>query len=363
MKTRLVSGVLLLCIVILSAGCDSTSPETEEQVVEGIDLDALFAPPTATEIQSVRTDWGDRDVAAQDINVAAEGVLTLTGSTKGNFRVISHRVAGIEHFGAVIVPQRASMGSLPVIVYTHPSDQGVNVDETLALFSLGIGQILDEFVYVVPSFRDESITIGGETYQSDGPASPWDYDIDDALALLNAALQTTPEADPERIGVIGFSRGGGVGLLMSARDPRIDLVAEFFGPTDFFDPDVRETTAEALQGTLRDLPGLDFLNATYFQPLKNGVVALPDIRLELLRRSPVYFAESLPEVQIQHGEADDVVDVNHARTLEATLTQLGRSTPELEVFYYPGAGHSPIEMTGSFDRLIEFVSRLIDTPT
>ena len=349
---------VIFFLLIVATGCDSTSPETEEQIVEGVDLDALFAPPGAAEIQAVRNDWASRDVGVYELEEVARDTLNLSGSLRGVYRVLKHTVAGVEHYGAVIVPVGAELESLPVLVYAHPSDEGVDVDGTLSLFSLGISAILDQFVYVVPSFRDEPLIVGGQTYQSEGPASPWNYDVDDALALLNAALDTTPEADPERIGVIGFSRGAGVGLLMAVRDPRIDLVSEFFGPTDFFDAEIRTTTADALRGSLRDLPGLDYLNETYLQPLKNGTTSVSDVRLAMVQRSAVLFAESLPQVQIQHGEMDEVVSVTHARTLEATLTQMGRTEPDLEVFYYPSAGHTPIEMIGSFDRLIAFVSRL-----
>ena len=357
-RRRLLPAVLLALTGLL-VGCDTTSPETGEQLVEGVDLEALFAPATAAEIEAVRADWAARDVSVQNLEIVAGDTVVLSGDKHGVFRVIAHTVDGVRHYGAIIEPEGAADGSLPVMVYAHPSDQGENVDQTIALFSLGINAIIDQFVYVVPSFRDEPLTIGGQTYRSEGPPSPWDYDVDDALALLDAALQTTPAADPERIGVLGFSRGGGVALLMAIRDPRIDLVAEFFGPTDFFDEDVRQTTAEALRGTPRDLPGMDYLDETFLQPLKQGALSIADVRLELVRRSPVLFAESLPQVQIQHGEADVIVSVSHARALEAALTGLGRSAPDLEVHYYPGAGHNPLEMVGSFDRLIAFVRRLL----
>ena len=64
------------------------------------------------------------------------------------------------------------------------------------------------------------------SYRSDGNASPWDWDVDDALALLDVAISTTPEANSDRIGVLGISRGADVAMLMAIRDPRIDAVVE-----------------------------------------------------------------------------------------------------------------------------------------
>jgi hypothetical protein len=63
--------------------------------------------------------------------------------------------------------------------------------------------------------------------------------VDDALALLNAVVAHVPEADSTRIAAFGRSRGGGVMLLMAARDPRIRVVVSAYGTTDFLLPEVR----------------------------------------------------------------------------------------------------------------------------
>ncbi len=214
-------------------------------------------------------------------------------------------------------------------------------------------------MYVAPSFRSEPLTFNTLQYVSGGDPSPWDRDVDDALALLNATLETTPEADPARIGVLGFSRGACVGLLMAIRDPRIDLVVEFFGPTDFFGPFVQEVVEEALRGQPRDLPGLDYLNRTFLQPLKSGELTIEDVRPELLRRSPVYFASHLPQVQVHHGTADDVVPVGEAQRLIEVMQQLGRAPPEFEYYLYFGGGHNPLELPGSIQRALAFLGRLV----
>ncbi len=176
---------------------------------------------------------------------------------------------------------------------------------------------------------------------------------------MNAVLASTPEADPDRIGVLGFSRGGAVGLLMAARDPRIDLIVEFFGPTDFFGPFVQDVVEEALRGSPRDLPGLAYLNAEFIQPLKRGEVTIADMRLELLRRSPVYFADRLPQLQIHHGTADEVVPVGEAERLIEVMVALGRSTPEFERYLYPGGTHNPLSLSGSIPRTQSFIGRLL----
>ncbi|MDX1648156.1 MAG: hypothetical protein R3304_13505, partial [Longimicrobiales bacterium] len=59
---------------------------------------------------------------------------------------------------------------------------------------------------------------------------------------------------------------------MSARDERVDRVVEFSGPTDFFGSFVRDLAEQSLLGTPPDLPGLDYIDATWLQPLARGEI-------------------------------------------------------------------------------------------
>jgi hypothetical protein len=117
-------------------------------------------------------------------------------------------------------------------VYAHGVDYGVSVDDEVLLILSFFGDIFEKFVYVVPSFRGETLEFDKISWTSEGEDSPWDYDVDDALSLLNATFDLEPGSDPERVGVLGFSRGAGVGMLMDARSDKIDAVLNFFGPTE-----------------------------------------------------------------------------------------------------------------------------------
>jgi dipeptidyl aminopeptidase/acylaminoacyl peptidase len=196
------------------------------------------------------------------------------------------------------------------------------------------------------------------TWNSGGEPSPWDRDVDDALALIDVALELAPVADAGRIGAIGQSRGGGVALLMSARDARLRATVEFFGPTDFFGAFVQEIAEEALRGRLRPLPGLAHLNAVWLQRLRLGQVTYEETRLALLRRSPARFAARLGPVQLHHGTADDVVHVSQAQSLMDAMARIGRGSPDFEAFLYPGVGHTAFTMTGAAERVATFLGRL-----
>ena len=103
-------------------------------------------------------------------------------------------------------------------------------------------------------------------FPSEGLPSPWDV-VDDTMSLLSVAFEHVPELDEERVAILESSRGGAVPLLAAVRDRRIDAVIEFFGPTDFFGEYAHEIFEEALEGELRDLPGLEYFNETVIQPV------------------------------------------------------------------------------------------------
>jgi dipeptidyl aminopeptidase/acylaminoacyl peptidase len=258
------------------------------------------------------------------------------------------------------VPNGKTAGSLPVFIYAHGGDHGVNILDLQLILVLNPA-FADKFVFVIPSYRSEPLEAHGKTFTSTGEPSPWDSDVDNSFALLNVALQTTPEADPERLGILGFSRGACVSMLMAIRDPRIDIVVEFFGPTDFLGEFAQKVTEQALQGNLPDLPGLDYLNTKFIQPLKNRQITINDFRRELVRRSPVYFAGRLPQLQVHHGTADEVVPVAEAERLIDVMRSLGRTAPAFESYLYAGGGHNPLELTGSIERTFAFLGRLLST--
>jgi dipeptidyl aminopeptidase/acylaminoacyl peptidase len=325
-----------------------------------VDLAALFAPPTDAEIAAVRAEWAARDTEPDDVRVEGSEEFVL-GSVPATLRILSHAIAGGRHYGAVVTADGAAAGSLPVVVYAHGGDQGVSTSE-LALVAFALGDVSAGFAWVVPSFRSETLRTAEGTRQSGGGASPWDLDVDDAMALLGAALGETPEADADRVGVLGFSRGAGVGLLMGTRDARVDRVVEFFGPTDFFGPYIRTVVEEALEGSLRNLPGLSTLNDRFIQPYAAGSLTVAEARTEFVRRSVVLFAADLPELQIHHGALDEVVEVSQAERLIEVLEAMGRGPPGDGYFVYPGGTHDPITLPGSVERARAFLEALLAPP-
>ena len=332
-------------------GCDTSGSMDEETEPS---VDALFQAPTNAEVQAVASEWASRDVSAQGGRVQMRDTVTVAG-TSLRVRVLEHPVAdgdggAVQHVGALIVPEGAAPGSLPALVYAHGGDGGADLDDTLDLLPLlfaSAPERLGQFAFVIPAFRDEPLTYAGTTYESEGPASPWDRDVDDALALLNESIAAEPAIDADRLGVLGFSRGAGVALLMGIRDPRLREIVAFFGPTDFYGEYVRSIVEDVVNDAPRDLPGVDVLTERFIQPWADGDLPTDAVRPELTRRSAVLYADRLPNVQIHHGTNDAVVDVSQARSMIDAMDALGRdttTTPRFRAELYEGGGHNPVTL-------------------
>ena len=124
-----------------------------------------------------------------------------------------------------------------------------------------------------------------------------DRDADDAIALLDSVFQLISEADESRVVTYGMSRGGNVSLHVGMRDERIGAVVNLFGATDFFlfQADAEDLVAsggEGGTGTLRELM------SSVVDPFLDGELALAEARMALLFRSPLYFADDLPILQM-----------------------------------------------------------------
>ncbi|MYA33249.1 MAG: hypothetical protein F4164_08075 [Gemmatimonadales bacterium] len=340
----------------VSAGRAGATVRAEAIDLEA-ELDALFAPASAAEVEAVRADWARRDISAAGVAVELTEELAF-GETAATLRIVSHVVAGARHFGAIIVPDGAAPGTLPLLMFSHGGDGGVSVG-AIDIVVLALGERSRRFVYAIPSFRSEPLRYGDRSWVSEGPSSHWDHDVDDALALANVVFETTPEVRPDAIHIVGGSRGAGVALLAGARDERVERIAAFYGPTDFFDDWIRVIAWKTALDGPWDLPGLIHLDSTVVQPLVRGTLSTAGARLELVRRSSVLFAADLPAVQVHHGTADFVVPVSQAESLMRTMAALGRTAPDFEAFIYEGGGHDFLSLAGAIPRAAEFIAEAL----
>lgn len=309
-------------------------------------LDKVFQKPTRAEIKAVQEIWAKRDLSPKDVTQVAQGKINL-GYTEAEVRIISHSVHGQKHFGAIIIPDGIA-AKAPVILDL----KGVSWD----YFPLNLNQIISpqilgqnqkRFIYVVPSFRGEILKFNGADYVSEGDRTDsWDGATDDALALLNAALKITPEADANRICAFGKSRGGSVALLAGIRDAKIKCVLDWAGPVDWFELMGTEGWTQkeiASDGLLnKSAPNEDggqFIERFLAKAI-TGKWNLRDVRLKMIADSPIYFAERLPQrLQIHYGIEDEMVPVINGRALAEKLKKEGRAAPMFKAFFHANSGH------------------------
>lgn len=344
------SGRVLAVLVLVAAGCAPRLSGADS----GRLLAALFAPPTAAETAQVEAEWAARDARARDVRVEQ----TRDYADGSRVLVLTHRTGAdpARHVGAVRLPPGAAGRRLPVLLVGHGGDGGAS------LGGFEPGAFARGWVQVLPAFRGERLRTGlplvGAGRRAGGTASPWDRDVDDALALLGAALAVVPETDGGRIAALGRSRGAGVVLLAAARDRRVRAVVSVFGPADFFLPDVQRLARRALRVPVR-LPGAGFLADSVLFATRDGRLPLPEARRALLRRSPAWFAARLPPVQMHHGARDTRVPLAHSASLAAALRAAGRA-PDL--FVYPEGRHASRSLAGHRARAEAFLQRAVDTP-
>lgn len=327
-QTYLLAGIVfLLCTACDGGDSDSASliantTVRDALIARGVDMDQLFVPPTQAELTAVQADWAARDVSAHD--VVEEELFTL--SDGATLRIISHTVHGEQHFGAIVTPAGASAPeSLPVMMNLY----GFGPPFIVTIPDGDPWGFMRDFVMVIPSYRGQPLQFGTKQWQSEGDRYDFcDGATDDAIALLNAALATTPVADPARIGAYGGSRGANVGLIMAVRDPRIQIVVEVAGTTDQLQ----------LAGLIH--PNLFILyEKSFTRDLLAGAGTIAQSRHGMLACSPLYFANQLPFVQVHHGTRDFAVPISHAEWLIAEMQSLGRTAPEFESFIYEGGDH------------------------
>ncbi len=310
-------------------------------------LAALFAPPRAAEIDTVWRRWGRRDLSPSGVETVLARTIDL-GRAKATLRIVAHRVHGLRHLGAIIVPLGVRPGSCPLVLEA----KGVSWDFAPLRIPEGLnvpGILGDEqarFVHVVPGFRGEQIVVGADTLRCEGgPSDAWDGATDDLLALLGVALATTPEADPSRVAVFGRSRGGTVALLAAERDPRIRLAIAWAAPTDWFEGmglagwTECELVADGLHHrAAANQPGGQFVNY-FLRGALDGRDDLAETRLHMIASSPLFFADRAPFAQVHYGVDDGIVPECNGRSLEARVRAANSRGDCIRAFFHPGSGH------------------------
>lgn len=309
----------------------------------------LLRPPDAVELRRVDEEWARKPWAISDVRRV--GVTTVPmGEHVFEARLFTYALNGSRGCGAIIVPSDAPPRSLAGLIdigdirWDYP-DRDLTRGAYVARI---LGDRAREFALIVPCARGMALRMGEWRVEADGDRrDAWEGVAEDAIGFLTVALSVTPEIDSQRVAAYGYSRGGGVALIVGERDPRVRAVVAFAGPTDWFSAMGRpgQDWPAQLEHASRDpaLP-MDSRESQYLDWFVRGreSLALANLRRRLVGASPLYFAEKLPPFQIHHGERDSPVPVRNATALQARLSD---ADPSRRVFIYRGAGHFLDETT------------------
>lgn len=347
-------------IVLLSANsCTfSLNAPDAQGVPDPETLDALFEPPTQEERDATLTQWAQRTIEANDVRIEAQ----QTANDGSRVVILSHLVDGFRHYGAVRIPPTgpADEGTLPMLVICHGGSSGTSVEEFPEYDAyIADESITSKVMYVLPSYRGEFLDGGAlGFYQSEGPQSILDRDVDDVLSLIEAVAEQFPSADPTRTIVLGTSRGGAVALIAAVRASQGIATIAFYGSSDFYLDELRTAAVASLNGESADTPAM-LAAEQIIDPLLRGDISLEAARQELLRRSPASFADRIGILQLHHGTADPLVPVVHSDRLDDVLTQSGHGAPDYVYHRYVNGPHNKFNLDGSAGHVRDLLSQYV----
>lgn len=199
-------------------------------------------------------------------------------------REITTRVGAVEVPGLYCLPP--GNGPFPAIIVLHGSD-GFKPNHRL----------------IAERLASQGMAAFAPTWFGGDPGRPhWDSLRPDDIPAAVAGFQQQAPVDPARTALMGFSRGGGLALIIGAQLPGTRAIVNYFGLT-------------AWTGGLAELPHLGLNPA-----------------------APLDFLQNLScPVLSFHGDQDTVVPVDNTYRLEKACRRYGVAHQHL---IYPGVNHS-----------------------
>jgi dipeptidyl aminopeptidase/acylaminoacyl peptidase len=232
----------------------------------------------------------------------------------GVFRV-TYRVEGKRVTGLVGLPP--GDGPAPGVVVCHPSDDpywtGRNVDETVE------GLARAGFVAFAPDYRGW----GG----SEGDRGNEVIDVVAAVRALRAHPRVGGGTGP-KVGLVGFSFGGGVAARAAAIEP-VDTLVLYYAQLGGIYEEMLYQVEIGREG--RSAPEISNAVRSLYAECRNAGANDAEILYVFRRTSPLFEAHRIAAPTILfHGAADRVVPPHQSRAMARALREAGRAV-ELKI--------------------------------
>jgi dipeptidyl aminopeptidase/acylaminoacyl peptidase len=220
-------------------------------------------------------------------------------------RFFTYAVDGVSVQGFSAQPKDSGARKLPVIIYNRGGRAGVG-EVNLAQMMEWIFPLVSEGFFVIGSQYRKEDEFGGK-------------DVADVLALFDI-IDQRESLDGNRIGMVGWSRGGIMTMLVAARSKRLKAVVLGGTPSDL----------------LKGLKSRPDMEQVFMERIPNYAT---EKEAALNQRSPLFLLEEtdprLP-ILVLHGSADVQAPVTHALDFASNLHALGRT---YKLVIYPNGNH------------------------
>jgi uncharacterized protein len=228
-------------------------------------------------------------------------------------RTFHLRSGEIELVGEIYTPEKS--GPHPSICICHGIPATPYSPDSKGYAYLAKRFCLEDFTTLIFNFR------GTGKSQGNFDLLGWSYDLQIILDFLFGL----DEVDKSHIHLLGFSGGAAVSVYVASQDPRVTSLTACACPAEF------STLAnkENLQSTIRHFHEIGAIKDKDFpHSAKKWLEGFETI-------SPIKWIDKLSPRQLLliHGDADEVVPLEHARR----LYQKARQPKDLAII--PGAGH------------------------
>lgn len=322
--------LLLILVALFLGGCGEALPDPVKTAASTVLTPTIVPTPipgvngTATLERHTPTvsPPAITPALASGANGAIESLTLVTSTANSEYYAITYWSDGLRVNGFFGRPKED--GLYPAIIYNRGGRGEFGALEGWEI----VPAVETGYVAVASQYRGNA----GSEGQSEFGAG----DVNDVLNLV-PLLKQLPYVDPERIGMMGHSRGGMMTYLALKQETLagthdIKAAATVGGVADLF---MRYEGHPNWAQSEDDPASLEARSATHWPELINAPLL------------------------IQHGEADYLVSVEQSRILAEALEEAGKT---VELITYPGEDHPLSEHHGGWPEALAWFQQHLGNP-